>query len=1729
MRFINSCKKTKFSFFLFLVLLILVTTATAGTVISAKNLNDTLQSANLIEFIANNDHFNLFKDDAVFYKEGQTNSVYDTAATFTVSNLNDSGAGSLRKAVADAKAAAGDDLIVFDNVLTGTIILTSGEILIDSNISISKTGTSSIAVSGNNASRVFNVTSGVIVSLTNISVINGKIEGSGGGILNAGTLNLSNVVVSDNTATYSGATFGNDGGGIFNTGVLNVQTSTIKNNKAVVLTTGSASGGGLSNTGTATVNNSSIILNSSIGKPSAYGGGIFNGGNLTVTSSTIGNNSTSATGANSKSQGGAIFNSGQGTLTIRNTTVGFNKADAAAPDGGGIYNVTGGMVMIRNTIVSDSALVSGTSSMIRDVFGTVTSEGNNLISNATGSTGWVASDKLNQPALLTPLGNYGGPTQTFGILQTSPAIDMGSNAGAPATDQRGATRIVGGTIDIGSFENNPNGVVATLPNGAIGTAYNQQLATSQSPTLTFALIGGALPPGLSLSASGAITGTPTAGGLYTFDVSITDANGNVSFRRYTIFIPSFVTNLNDSGIGSLRKAIEDANSNPGDDNINFQPGLTGILALNQQLSITSNITIVGTGVNNLMISGNNVTRVFNIAANSNVSISNLTIRGGKSEGSGAGILNAGSLNLANVVITDSVANYTGAADATVTGGGISNSGTLTMTTSTVKNNTVTVASLGTASGGGIFNSGTFNLINSTVNSNSASGKPTAYGGGISNNGTFNISNSTVGINTASAGAAASGTPTAQGGGIRNGASGVLTVRNTTVGFNSVNAASAEGGGIYNVTGGMVMIRNTIVSDSALVSGTSSMIRDVFGTVTSEGNNLISNATGSTGWVASDKLNQPALLTPLGNYGGPTQTFGILQTSPAFNGGNNANPPATDQRGATRIVGGTIDIGSFENNPTGVITLIPNGAVGTAYSQSLPLAENSPLTFSLVAGALPPGLSVSSNGTISGTPTTGGTFNFSLAITGENGLVNFQNYVIVIGCTFSLATTSQSFTSAGGSGTINVITQNGCFFNVVSNNSAFITVTSGPTGSGAGTVNFTVAPNNGPARTGSLTIAGIEFTVTQASGCTFTLSPTSSTFTAGGGLGSFNVTTPNQQCSFTGVSNASWITVTNGSGTGNGSVSFSVAANNGAARTGTITVEGRTYTVNQETGCTYVLTPPSSSFAAAGGTGSFTVSTTAICTWTAVSNVPWLTINSGNSGAGNGTVTFTVAANTNTSRTGTITVGDKTFTVNQEGGCVYTLSAMNANFPDTGGTGSVNVTAGTGCTWTAVSNVPWITITGGASGTSNGTVNFTVAANNGAPRTGTLTIAGKTFTVTQSGCDYVLSSNGTTFSAAGGSGSFGVTSSSGCGYTAVSNVSWITIVAGSGTGSGTITFTVQANVGPQRTGTITVNGQVYTITQTGGCSYSIFPTSTNIPGTASTGSFNLNVGGGCEWTVVSNVSWITITSPTSGNGGTLITFSAQANPGAARTGTITVGGQTFTVNQAAAGAAAARAKFDFDGDGKSDISVFRPGGGVWYLQQSTNGFAATQFGDTNDKIVPADYDGDGKTDLAVYRSGTWYLQRSTAGFIGVAFGAANDIPQPADFDGDGKSELVVWRPSNGIWYVYNLVNGSFTQAQFGATIDKPIVGDYDGDGKADFAVFRPTTGVWFLQRSTAGFIGIQFGDTNDKPVPADYDGDGKTDLAVFRPSNGTWYLSRIDTGIHGITVRRVNRSTDTGGL
>ncbi|HVF30417.1 MAG TPA: FG-GAP-like repeat-containing protein [Pyrinomonadaceae bacterium] len=206
-------------------------------------------------------------------------------------------------------------------------------------------------------------------------------------------------------------------------------------------------------------------------------------------------------------------------------------------------------------------------------------------------------------------------------------------------------------------------------------------------------------------------------------------------------------------------------------------------------------------------------------------------------------------------------------------------------------------------------------------------------------------------------------------------------------------------------------------------------------------------------------------------------------------------------------------------------------------------------------------------------------------------------------------------------------------------------------------------------------------------------------------------------------------------------------------------------------------------------------------------------------------------------------------------------------------------------------------------------------------------------------------------------------------------------------------------------------------------------------------------------------------------------------------------------------------FDFDGDGKTDIGIFRPSDGTWWINRSSVGITfAAQFGIGTDRIVPADFTGDGKTDHAVWRpsTGDWFVLRSEDGsFFAFPFGTNGDVPVPADYDGDGKADPAVFRPSNATWYIQRSSDNGVSIQQFGATGDRPVAADYDGDGRADLAIFRPSDGTWWLNRSTAGVVVAQFGNSSDKQVPGDYTGDGKADIAFWRPTTGDWFILRSE--------------------
>lgn len=477
-------------------------------------------------------------------------------------------------------------------------------------------------------------------------------------------------------------------------------------------------------------------------------------------------------------------------------------------------------------------------------------------------------------------------------------------------------------------------------------------------------------------------------------------------------------------------------------------------------------------------------------------------------------------------------------------------------------------------------------------------------------------------------------------------------------------------------------------------------------------------------------NSPWLSVTAGNSGNGNGTFTLTAAS---NPGNaRTGLLAIEGRSFTVSQAAAIPVSECEYvlQPTAA-SLPPAGGTGmVAVNAATGCAWNATTSASWIA--ITSGASGSGAGSVrfSIGANVGSTRTGNVSISGEQFSITQAG-----NCSMSIAPASQSLGAAGGAGSpIAVAATTGCTWAATSG-VPWLTIVSGTSGNGSGSVAFSVAPNTNTARVGTLLIGDQTFTVNQsATLCSLTINPSALSVAAAGGGGSQVVVSTTSGCAWSASSNASWITVTSAaSGTGPGNVNFSVAANTGGVRSGTLTIAGQTFAVTQAAGasCSYSINPASQSIGAAGTANPVAVSTSPGCSWTAAANVSWIAIASGSTGSGNGSVAFTVSANTGAARTGALTIAGQTSTVTQAATCSYSISPSSKSSSDKGGDVTSDVTAPASCSWTAVSNAPWITVTSGASGSGNGKVKFDVAENKDKfERIGTLTIAGQTFTVTQ---------------------------------------------------------------------------------------------------------------------------------------------------------------------------------------------------------------------------------------------------------------------------------------------------------------------------------------------------------------------------------------------------------------
>jgi predicted outer membrane repeat protein len=420
-------------------------------------------------------------------------------------------------------ALAGGGTVTF--TCSGMITLTA-TITISSNTTVDGSG-QSVTISGGGAVGVFSVLMGVTVNLNNLTIASGNAGnfGHGGGVLNSGTLTVTNCTFSGNSA--------GDGGGVFNSGTLTVTNCAFSGNSA------RGDGGGIDNfppSATTTVTNSTFSGNSA-----GDGGGIqVNDGTLTVTNSTFSGNSAS-------SSGGGIGNEIAGAITVTNSTFSGNSASG----GGGIDSVQATVTVTNSTFSGNSAVSGGG---IENEFGTLTlyntivanspSGGNcaGTIMDQGGNLSWPdvsCPPGPNQDPLFDPNGlqSNGGPTQTIALLPGSPAIDTAVAANCPMTDQRGVTRPQGVNCDKGAYElieqSTPVGAnVAVQLNGGDtapgGVSITGSVTAAGITTLAPSSAGPASPAGFSLgNPPSYFTLTTTA--AFTFPVTICFNYTGISF------------------------------------------------------------------------------------------------------------------------------------------------------------------------------------------------------------------------------------------------------------------------------------------------------------------------------------------------------------------------------------------------------------------------------------------------------------------------------------------------------------------------------------------------------------------------------------------------------------------------------------------------------------------------------------------------------------------------------------------------------------------------------------------------------------------------------------------------------------------------------------------------------------------------------------------------------------------------------------------------------------------------------------------------------------------------------------------------------------------------------------------------------------------------------------------------------------------------------------------------
>jgi len=538
---------------------------------------------------------------------------------------------------------------------------------------------------------------------------------------------------------------------------------------------------------------------------------------------------------------------------------------------------------------------------------------------------------------------------------------------------------------------------------------------------------------------------------------------------------------------------------------------------------------------------------------------------------------------------------------------------------------------------------------------------------------------------------------------------------------------------------------------------------------------------------------------------------------------------------------------------------------------------------------------------------------------RTGYVYVSGYTHTVtqdGCGGELNPTGAEVETAGGNGTVNVSVTNGVSWKAIPNVDWLYV--SPASGTGSGSVRYIVEPlDEVTTRSGTITIARQTFTVFQY-GRRMKLNSYSTTKNYETHVIPITVNAlAITQWSVT--PNASWISVVDaGNGQGSDSVSIAIAENPSyKKRTGTVRIGTETFTVTQQgrptEALSFDISPANSTASVEGANGLIAVTATPDLPWVATSGANWITVYAATTnGTGNGNVVYSASPNpTLSQRTGTVTitpeaasgVAAKTHTVTQPA-ATAAISYNGYEFEAAGESCSVDVSCASIVEWSISESLSWLSVNGTTSRVGPGTVTLQATANDTVyPRSGTVTIAGKTFRVSQKARGVELEYDTKLFDTDGGYESISIHPDGNVSWTAVaSDATWITIFQGdSGTGDGEIMYIVSPynGNGTARTGWITVGDKKVYISQRA-YDLNIEPNGTNVVGNAGAGEFGVAAGSDDVWTAIVTEPWVTLVSGyDAGTGDGVVRFLYTENDtGKTRTGKIIVAGEVYTLEQRA---------------------------------------------------------------------------------------------------------------------------------------------------------------------------------------------------------------------------------------